>query len=373
MKIVNRKFIPYVLVASMLLTGCGKQKNNGNSSINVTPTIPSQISNTPSEDSKVQTYEEKAQETYSENIQFYTNLGLAYAYNGETNIDRIENMLKTINGNVSDLTQSQVNDSCEAIKNVLLSQELTSYLNDVNSYELGYLSTLDDASLIYPASLVKYVTNSETKEILMEFENIRNKVINDLNTSKKGQYTVKYTVEDSDNNKTEHTLVINISNDKSSSDNNVNDNKNNNTSDKNNSNSNSNSNKPNTNNTSQKTTKDKDEKVTDKSSNYNNSTTNSNVTNNNRSYSSKNYNSSENENEVEENDTVTKDDQEINNHDYEEETYNDGQKSLNKVENKKDGVKEKKDNNSIEYIVRIILIAITIVGLVEVICYNRKR
>ena len=185
MKIVNRKFIPYVLVASMLLTGCGKQKNNGNSSINVTPTIPSQISNTPSEDSKVQTYEEKAQETYSENIQFYTNLGLAYAYNGETNIDRIENMLKTINGNVSDLTQSQVNDSCEAIKNVLLSQELTSYLNDVNSYELGYLSTLDDASLIYPASLVKYVTNSETKEILMKFENIRNKVINDLNTSKK--------------------------------------------------------------------------------------------------------------------------------------------------------------------------------------------
>ncbi len=216
-----------------------------------------------------------------------------------------------------------------------------------------------------------YVKDNEDGEIKPTKENTE--IQTDLNTSKKGQYTVKYTVEDSDNNKTEHTLVINISNDKSSSDNNVNDNKNNNTSDKNNSNSNSNSNKPNTNNTSQKTTKDKDEKVTDKSSNYNNSTTNSNVTNNNRSYSSKNYNSSENENEVEENDTVTKDDQEINNHDYEEETYNDGQKSLNKVENKKDGVKEKKDNNSIEYIVRIILIAITIVGLVEVICYNRKR
>ena len=128
----------------------------------------------------------KAAKTYNEYTDFYSYTGLAYAdENGNVNIERIENAIKTINGEVADLTPSQVVDAKEDINYILLSQDLVSNLNDIYNAELGYVKIEGQISMLETPKLAEFATNKETKEIVEKYEMLRDKVQNDLNTNNK--------------------------------------------------------------------------------------------------------------------------------------------------------------------------------------------
>ncbi|MBQ9024735.1 MAG: hypothetical protein IJ105_05950 [Bacilli bacterium] len=200
MKLMSKKFkkvaLPFMLTGTLLLTACGKQEDKA---VVVEPTT--QISTeelTTEEVLATQTTEAVYNEnddtyalaatSYNNYTKFYSETGLAFAdenANQGINIEKIENMIKVIKGDVSDLTESQIDDACESINYVLLSQNLSTQLHNVIDEELGYITIEGQINLSEAPSLVEYATDAETIEVLTNYETLRNKVQNDLNTTNK--------------------------------------------------------------------------------------------------------------------------------------------------------------------------------------------
>ena len=123
MKLISKRFLPYALVGTMMLAGCGNNVENKEQTL-VEPTttatteefteeIP-EVAETTKEATK--DYYALAADSYNRYTDFYAFTNLAYEdENGNVNIDRIENSIKVINGEVADLTSSEVSS---AVKNI---------------------------------------------------------------------------------------------------------------------------------------------------------------------------------------------------------------------------------------------------------------
>lgn len=187
----KKMVVPYALVITML-TGCSKSYKNSSIKDENTKDISSESSiidtTNPSVSPYVQLEDAKirAIESYNDNAKFYAENKLAYADEqsyGSINIDRVENMINLINGEVSSMSIGQIDDACEAIQTVLLPQELTTQLSNVHDEELGLIKINGQINLTECPSLIEYVSDSETKEVLTVYENLRDKVISELNKS----------------------------------------------------------------------------------------------------------------------------------------------------------------------------------------------
>ena len=76
-------------------------------------------------------------------------------------------------------------ETITGINYILLSQDLATQLHNVNDAELGYITIEGQISLSDAPSLVEYATDAETIDVVNTYETLRNRVINDLNTTNK--------------------------------------------------------------------------------------------------------------------------------------------------------------------------------------------
>ncbi len=214
-KKIKKVVLPFALVGMMNLSGCSSlaiksEKDKSNlteatstdtttesnseelSTVKVIAPTTEETTEKKEETSKLTDEEDKklnfyklAAETYNKYTDFYSYTGMAYEdKNGKVNIDRIENFIKVINGEVADLTPSQIADAKEDINYILLSQDLVSNLDDVIAADLGYI-TIGKISMVKNAKLSEFASDEETKEITKKYEKLRDKVQKDLNTSNK--------------------------------------------------------------------------------------------------------------------------------------------------------------------------------------------
>ena len=197
MKLINKQMkklvLPFILAGTLSLSGCGKQNkqtfvepSTQNTVVETTEEATTEVVATETEAVKVDDTYALAAASYNNYTKFYSETNMAYAdenANQGINIEKIENMIKVIKGDVSDLTESQIDDACECINYTLLSQNLSTQLHNVIDEELGYITIDGQITLSEAPSLVEYVTNPETIELLTKYETLRNKVQNDLNTT----------------------------------------------------------------------------------------------------------------------------------------------------------------------------------------------
>ena len=197
MKLMNKKIkklvLPFILAGTLSLTGCGKQNkqtfvepSTQTTVVEATEEATTVVVATETEAVKVDDTYTLAAASYNNYTKFYSETNMAYAdenANQGINIEKIENMIKVIKGDVSDLTESQIDDACECINYTLLSQNLSTQLHNVIDEELGYITIDGQITLSDAPSLVEYATDSETIEVLTQYETLRNKVQNDLNTT----------------------------------------------------------------------------------------------------------------------------------------------------------------------------------------------
>ena len=185
-KIKAKKFLPFTLAGVMTLSGCSSTKKiedveSNKEDIEIVKIEPKTEEKVVAkeETNKVDFYE-MAAKTYNAYTDFYSLTGMAYEdENGNVNIQRIENFIKVMNGEVKDLTPSQVVDAKEDINYILLSQELVSNLDDVIASEYGYI-TLGKISMVEAPKISSFATNEETREYLEKYEMLRDKVQNEL-------------------------------------------------------------------------------------------------------------------------------------------------------------------------------------------------
>ena len=110
--------------------------------------------------------------------------GLAnYNEDGSINIDRIENIIKVINGEVADLTSDDVSTAARNIEQILLPQELNKACNFIHEEENGFMTIEGNFNICETPILSIYATNEETKEFLEGYENLRNEVIIEINST----------------------------------------------------------------------------------------------------------------------------------------------------------------------------------------------
>lgn len=188
---INKKFkksvLPFALAGTMMLAGCGN-KEVAEKEVVVEPTTEVIETEEIQEDIANVDYYALAADTYNNYTTFYAQLGMAYKdenANQGINITRIENVIKVINGEVSDLTESDISNAKEDIGYILLSQDLVSNLDNVIAEELGYVTIEGNFNMCDVPSLKEYAQNEETIKFVDEYENLRNKVQNDLNTTNK--------------------------------------------------------------------------------------------------------------------------------------------------------------------------------------------
>ena len=201
MKLINKKIkkivLPFILAGTLSLTGCGNQEEKSEIMEETTQIVTENTTETTTEEVQEATINDAKEETnyyalaansYNNYTKFYSETKMAFAdenANQGINIEKIENMIKVIKGDVSDLTESQIDDACECINYVLLSQNLATQLSNVNDEELGYITIEGQINLSEAPSLVEYASDDETIEVLTKYETLRNKVQNDLNTTNK--------------------------------------------------------------------------------------------------------------------------------------------------------------------------------------------
>ena len=205
MELINRKFkkiVTPILIGSLAITGCGKTENKTTTEETTKIVTEAQTQEVTTEEivqveepvveENVETTEDEnyilAANSYNNYTKFYSETEMAFAdenANQGINIEKIENVIKVIKGDVSDLSESQIDDACECINYILLSQNLATQLHNVNDEELGYITIDSQISLSDAPSLVEYATDAETIDVLNKYETLRNKVQNDLNTTNK--------------------------------------------------------------------------------------------------------------------------------------------------------------------------------------------
>lgn len=206
MKLVNNKFkkvvVPFAVAGSLTLSSCGTtnvnvvedknflQKYSQESSFEITETPTNETTEVKVEEinEEIKDFYAEAAKSYNDNTYFYAETGMAYKDENADqgiNIDRIENAIKVINGEVSDLTPSQVMDAKEDINYILLPQNLVTNLDNVTAEELGYVTIEGSFNMSDVPSLDEYAQNKETREFVEEYEELRDKVIEELNTTNK--------------------------------------------------------------------------------------------------------------------------------------------------------------------------------------------
>lgn len=199
MKLTNKKFkklaLPLAIAGTLSLAGCGSQVEQTyeeNNTIVTEATTEEVTTEVATVEEIKETIEEKedyytmAANSYNKYTAFYCETGMAYADENADqgiNISKIENMFKLIKGDVSDLTESEIEDACECLNYVLLSQNLSTNLHDVIDEELGYITIEGNITLSDVPSISEYLTDEETKEVVANYETLRNQVQNDLNTT----------------------------------------------------------------------------------------------------------------------------------------------------------------------------------------------
>lgn len=210
MKLINKKInklvLPFILAGTLSLTGCGKQNENSfvessstTTTVTTTEQPTTQVVETTQTTKTIDDTYALAATSYNNYTKFYSETKMAYAdetANQGINIEKIENMIKVIKGDVSDLTESQIDDACECINYVLLSQNLSTQLHNVIDEELGYITIDGQISLSDAPSLVEYATDAETIEVLTNYETLRNQVQNDLNTTNRVSEDTKQALRD---------------------------------------------------------------------------------------------------------------------------------------------------------------------------------
>ena len=118
--------------------------------------------------------------------QYVSETGLAYYSNEEQteiNIDRIENIIKVINGEVADITSSDVTTAARDIEQILIPQDLNKACNFIYREENGFLTIEGNFDLCEAPKLSIYAKNEETKEYLERFETLRDELINEINST----------------------------------------------------------------------------------------------------------------------------------------------------------------------------------------------
>ena len=181
-KIINKKVLPYALVGTMLLSGCGKQEEKAMPEVTTIATTEATTELTTEEavleivtEEQVNNYVDSANSDYMANQQFYD-----YA---TIDAKEIEDYIKVINSDVSTLTKKEVTDACDNIDYIMSPQYLIDALGAIHDAELGYVIIDGNFSLLEVPSLSKYATDEETKEYVEQYETLRNQVITDINTT----------------------------------------------------------------------------------------------------------------------------------------------------------------------------------------------
>lgn len=196
MKLISKRFLPYALVGTMMLAGCGNNVENKEETL-VEPTttatteefteeIP-EVAETTKEATK--DYYALAAESYNKYADFYAFTEMAYEdENGNVNIDRIENVIKVINGDVADLTSSEVSAAVKNIEWIVYPEYIGKKINfkRTNAYE--YITDEKDLDVIKMVSmnapkLSEYLTDEEAKAAGLESEALMDKIVAEMNES----------------------------------------------------------------------------------------------------------------------------------------------------------------------------------------------
>jgi len=193
------------LAGTLALVGCGAQEQKDTTVATSTSATQEQVTEPVKEsniekdivvneqsDYEIENFYNPAATLYNDNVDFFSSevVGNNMAYydekTGEINIDRIENVVKVIKGEVEDLTPSEVVTSRNNIEMMLLPQYLVAKTNFA-SVEPGFLNEngkqILEAQVPEIAKLSTIATDEETKEYVENYENVINRVIADYNAN----------------------------------------------------------------------------------------------------------------------------------------------------------------------------------------------
>ena len=206
-----KKVVMPIALSTLVLSGCGETKveeqttevtteATTEATTQVTTEAVTEEVTEALEQEEVKTdYYALAAETYNKYTNFYSNTGFAYEDENAPqgiNIERIENMIKVIDGEVADLTGSDVSTAKETMNYILLSQELVDNLSDAYSEELGYVTIEGQFNMCDAPSIYEYATDEETREFVKKYEELRNKVQEDLNNTNRVSEETKQELKD---------------------------------------------------------------------------------------------------------------------------------------------------------------------------------
>lgn len=188
-----RKTKPALIGLALMFAGslsaCGKTNDNTTAKITEQTTVTTEAKTEEPTTESVVTEDVKnynlAANSYNDYTEFYARSKMAYkdeTARDNINIQRIENMIKVINGEVADLTPDEVINAKEDINYVLLSQDLVTDLDDIIARDLGYIEINGELKICSAPKLSIYASDKETKEFTSKYESLRDRVQLDINS-----------------------------------------------------------------------------------------------------------------------------------------------------------------------------------------------
>lgn len=199
MTLINKKYksilATAVLIPTLSLAACGSADTNKNTTTqttteakteSTTQAVPETTVATETEATQVSEYRPETLESFNQYKEFYTKTTMAYEdENGNVNIDRIDNVFKVINGEVADLTSSEVSSAVKNIEWMIYPEYVGKKINFKNT---GGIDVIPEEELpIYVSKcaenphLSQYLTNEDAKTAALKYEPIMDKVIAEMN------------------------------------------------------------------------------------------------------------------------------------------------------------------------------------------------
>ena len=199
MTLINKKYKPIlataVLIPTLSLAACGSADTNKNTTTQATTeakteattqAVPETPVATETEATQASEYRSETLESFNQYKEFYTKTTMAYEdENGNVNIDRIDNVFKVINGEVADLTSSEVSSAVKNIEWMIYPEYVGKKINFKNT---GGIDVIPEEELpIYVAKSAEnphfsqYLTNEDAKTAALKYESIMDKVIAEMN------------------------------------------------------------------------------------------------------------------------------------------------------------------------------------------------
>ena len=193
-----RKTKPALIGLALMFAGslsaCGKTNDNTTEKLTEKATIATEakteeitteeITTEAKVDTKEVEFYNLAGNSYNDYTEFYARSKMAYKdeeARDNINIQRIENMIKVINGEVADLTSDEVINAKEDMNYVLLSQDLVTDLDDIIARDLGYVNIEGNMQICEAPKLSIYASDEETREFVEKYERLRDQVHDDIN------------------------------------------------------------------------------------------------------------------------------------------------------------------------------------------------